>query len=188
MKAWLVLAVLVTAVGCQRSEALPPVEQVSFVGLAKCAGCHPKEAKAYRGSDHARAMQPANQQTVLGDFANARFSHRGVTSTFFRRDGKFYVRTDSPNGKLGDFEIVYTFGVTPLQQYLVPFPDGRVQALAIAWDTRPKAQGGQRWFHLYPKETLRPSDPLHWTGREQTWNYQCAECHSTDLRKRYDAA
>ncbi len=188
MKAWLVLAVLVTAVGCQRSEALPPVEQATFVGLAKCAGCHPKEANAYRGSDHARAMQPANEQTVLGNFDNARFSHRGVTSTFFRRDGKFYVRTDSPNGKLGDFEIAYTFGVTPLQQYLVSFPDGRVQALAIAWDTRPKAQGGQRWFHLYPKETLRPSDPLHWTGREQTWNYQCAECHSTDLRKQYDAA
>ena len=29
-------------------------------------------------------------------------------------------------------------------------------------------------------------DPLHWTGREQTWNYQCAECHSTNLHKNYD--
>ncbi len=184
----LALTVLATAVGCQRGEALPPGGTPTFVGLAKCAGCHPKEANAYRGSDHARAMQPANEQTVLGDFANARFSHRGVTSTFFRRDRKFFVRTDGADGKLGDFEIAYTFGVKPLQQYLVPFPDGRIQALAIAWDTRPKAQGGQRWFHLYPKETLRPSDPLHWTGREQTWNYQCAECHSTDLRKHYDTA
>ncbi len=184
----LALTVLATATGCQRSEARPPVEQVAFVGFAKCAGCHQKEANAYRGSDHARAMQPANEQTVLGDFANAQFLHRGVTSTFYRRDGKFYVRTDSPSGKLDDFEIAYTFGVTPLQQYLMPFPDGRLQALGIARDTRPKAQGGQRWFHLYPRETLRPPDPLHWTGRDQTWNYQCAECHSTDLRKNYDTA
>jgi predicted CXXCH cytochrome family protein len=133
-------------------------------------------------------MQPASDQTVLGNFANARFAHRGLTSTFFRRDGKFFVRTDGPDGKPGEFEIAYTFGVRPLQQYLVPFPDGRLQSLGIAWDTRLKAKGGQRWFHLFSGETLRPPDPLHWTGQEQTWNYQCAECHSTDLRKNYGAS
>jgi tetratricopeptide (TPR) repeat protein len=29
-------------------------------------------------------------------------------------------------------------------------------------------------------------NPLHWTAPDQTWNYQCADCHSTDLQKRYD--
>ena len=125
-------------------------------------------------------------QTVLGDFSDTRFTHAGITSTFFRRDGKFYVNTDGPDGTLHDYEIQYTFGVTPLQQYLVEFPGGRLQALSIAWDTRPQEVGGQRWFHLYAGETLRSADPLHWTGRDQTWNYQCAECHSTDLRKNYD--
>ena len=57
----------------------------------------------------------------------------------------------------------YTFGVTPLQQYLIEFPDGRLQALSIAWDTRPQEVGGQRWFHLYPGETLRP--PGRCTGQ-----------------------
>ena len=76
----------------------------------------------------------------------------------------------------------------PLQQYLIRFPDGRLQALGLAWDTRPRDKGGQRWFHLYPGQTLRAGDPLHWTGREQTWNFQCAECHSTGLRKGYDLA
>ena len=132
-------------------------------------------------------MQEANAQTVLGDFNGTRFTEAGVTSTFFTRDGKFYVNTDGPDGELHDYEILYTFGVTPLQQYLVEFPGGRLQALSIAWDTRPQEAGGQRWFHLYAGETLRAPDPLHWTGREQTWNYQCAECHSTDLRKHYDA-
>lgn len=138
---WRAPAVLIAIVGCQRSESPAPIEQPTFVGAAKCAGCHPKEAEAYRGSDHACAMQQANDTTALGDFNGARFTYRGVTSTFFRREGKFFVRTDGPDGKLGDFEVTHTFGVTPLQQYLVPFPDGRLQALGIAWDTRPKAQG-----------------------------------------------
>ena len=133
-------------------------------------------------------MQEATDKTVLGNFDGATFTYGDVTSRFFKRDGKFFVNTDGPDGKLADFEIRYTFGVTPLQQYLIAFPDGRMQALGIAWDSRPKDKGGQRWFHLYPDQKLRPGDPLHWTGLDQTWNFQCAECHSTELRKNYDAA
>ncbi len=157
-----------------------------FVGGQACAACHAQEYEAWRGSHHAMAMQEAKAQIVLGDFGDVRFTDAGVTSTFFTRDGRFYVNTDGPDGELHDYEITYTFGVTPLQQYLVEFPGGSLQALSIAWDTRPQEAGGQRWFHLYPGEALRAPDPLHWTGREQTWNYQCADCHSTDLHKNYD--
>jgi tetratricopeptide (TPR) repeat protein len=192
----LALASLISLIlaGCQQAEppartraaSAPP--SPTFVGSATCAGCHPTETAAFRDSDHARAMQAATPQTVLGNFEQAHVSAHGVTSTFVRRDGKFYVRTEGPDGKPGEFEIAYTFGIRPLQQYLVPRPDGRLQALGLAWDTRPRERGGQRWFHLYPGQTFRPGDALHWTGREQTWNFQCAECHSTDLRKRYDLA
>ena len=82
----------------------------------------------------------------------------------------------------------YTFGVTPLQQYLVEFDDGRLQAFPVAWDTRPKEDGGQHWFHLYPEENIGPGDPLYWTGPNQNWNFMCAECHSTNLRRNYDAS
>ena len=75
-----------------------------------------------------------------------------------------------------------------MQQYLVAFPDGRLQALPIAWDSRPKATGGQRWFHLYPDEAIAHDDVLHWTRLNQNWNFMCAECHSTGVRKNYDAA
>jgi predicted CXXCH cytochrome family protein len=132
-------------------------------------------------------MQVADDKTVLGDFGDAKFKYAGTTSTFFRRDGKYYVNTDGPGGKLGDFEVKYTFGVHPLQQYLIELPGGRMQAFGIAWDSRPKGDGGQRWFHLYPDQNLKAGDPLHWTGNSQTWNFQCAECHSTNLRKNYDA-
>ena len=158
-----------------------------FIGGKACAGCHAKEYEAWRGSHHELAMQEAKDKTVLGNFTNATFNYAGVTSTFFKRAGKFFVNTDGPDGKFADYEIKYTFGVMPLQQYLIEFPGGRMQALGIAWDSRPKEQGGQRWYHLYPKERITHKDPLHWTGIDQNWNYQCAECHSTNLQKRYDA-
>ena len=163
-------------------------EPASYVGGEVCSGCHAAEAKLWKGSHHALAMQPATAATVLGDFADTKLEHSGVTTTFSRAGDKFLVRTEGPDGGLHDYEIVYTFGVYPLQQYLIAFPGGRLQALGIAWDSRPKEQGGQRWFPLYPDQKLKPGDPVHWTGRDQTWNYQCANCHSTDLKKNYDLA
>jgi Flp pilus assembly protein TadD len=133
-------------------------------------------------------MQTASEATVLGHFDGGTFSKDGVESVFFKRDGKFWVRTDGPDGRLTDFEIAYTFGIAPLQQYLIQLPGGRIQALGIAWDARPASEGGQRWYHLYPDRKLAAGDPLHWTGIDQNWNYQCAWCHSTNLQKNYDPA
>ena len=133
-------------------------------------------------------MDHATDKTVLGDFSDATFDYYGVKSRFFRKDGKFFVETDGPEGKLATFEVKFTFGIDPLQQYLVEFPDGRIQALSIAWDSRPKERGGQHWFHLYPNEAIKHDDVLHWTKLNQNWNFMCAECHSTGVRKNYDAA
>ncbi len=159
----------------------------SFVGSETCAGCHRGEAERWRTSQHKHAMDHATDKSVLGDFSGASFDYYGVKSRFFRRDGKFLVETDGLDGKLATFEVKYTFGLDPLQQYLVEFPDGRVQALSLAWDSRPKDQGGQRWFHLYPDEEIKHDDILHWTKLNQNWNFMCAECHSTGVRKNYDA-
>jgi len=166
------------------SEPAPPA--VKFVGSAECATCHERESRLWLGSHHKLAMQPARQSTVLGDFNNASFINAGITSTFYRKDSKFMVRTDGPDGGLHDYEIQYTFGVYPLQQYLIAMPRGRLQALGIAWDSRPREPGGQRWYFLYPGERIAGSDRLHWTSIDQTWNYQCADCHSTNLRRNYD--
>lgn len=162
--------------------------ELALVGSEACSGCHAAEAKLWQTSQHRHAMDHANDQTVRGDFDDAAFEYAGTRSRFFRRDGKFLVETDGPDGKLATFEVKYTFGVEPLQQYLIEFPDGRIQALSIAWDTRPKDQGGQRWFHLYPDAAVTSSDPLHWTRLHQNWNFMCAECHSSGVHKNYDAA
>jgi predicted CXXCH cytochrome family protein len=129
-------------------------------------------------------MQPATEATVIGAFDGTRFEHFGTT-TFFRRNGGFWVRTDDAEGKAREFQVAYTFGVVPLQQYLVPFAGGRLQALSVCWDTRPAEAGGQRWFHLH-EEAIPHTDPLHWTGPFQNWNFMCADCHSTNVAKGYD--
>src|SRR5262249_11095277 len=160
----------------------------TFVGSKTCANCHQTEAELWRSSQHRLAMQHATDASVLGDFNDTSFSHYGVQSRFFRKDGKFLLETDGPDGKLATFEVKYTFGVDPLQQYLIEFPHGRLQALSIASHALPKEQGGQRWFHLYPNEEIKHDDVLHWTKLTQNWNFMCAGCHSTGVRKNYDAA
>jgi predicted CXXCH cytochrome family protein len=170
----------------QPSESAQRREKVSYVGADVCAACHKGAYQAWRDSHHAASMQPANAQTVLGNFRDTVFSHKGQVSQFYAADQKFKVRTVGPDGHPHEYEMAYTFGIKPLQQYLIPFAKGRFQALSIAWDTRSEQEGGQRWFHLYPDDTIDPTDELHWTGPNQNWNYMCADCHSTNLQKRYD--
>ena len=167
------------------AEQAPPLPESTYVGQAACAACHQQEYERWQGSHHDLAMQEASAKTIFGNFDDASFTYAGVTSTFFKRDSTFFVRTDGPDGTLQDYEIAYTFGVDPLQQYLIAFPGGRYQTLGIAWDARPREDGGQRWFHLYPDDAIGPDDPLHWTGIYQNWNFMCADCHSTNLDKNY---
>ncbi len=166
-----------------------------FVGGQVCAGCHQQQYQDWKQSHHDLAMQEATEVSVLGDFnnttftynSNTTFTYNSTASRFYRKGAEFWINTDGPAGKLEDFRVEYVFGVHPLQQYLLSLPGGRLNALSIAWDDRAREEGGQRWFHLYPEATIDAKDPLHWSGHYQNWNTRCAECHSTNLQKHYDA-
>lgn len=170
-------------------EGVPPdvLANGHYVGRQTCAECHHTQYHLWLGSDHDRAMELATEDSVLGDFNDTTFTYQGVTSRFFRRNGKFLVNTEGPDGKFHDYEIKYTFGVRPLQQYMVEFPDGRVQVLRESWDVENK-----KWFYVTPPdvtdERIAPGDPLHWTGIAQNWNTTCADCHSTNVHKNYNPA
>lgn len=161
------------------------VSAQEFVGSAECASCHQEAYDNWQQSHHRHAMEVANVDSVLGDFANTSFDYLGNTSRFYQRGGEFFIETDNSAGEQEEFKISYTFGFYPLQQYLVEFPDGRIQALSISWDSRSEEEGGQRWYHLYPDEEIKADDPLHWTGAFQNWNSRCASCHTTNLDKNY---
>ncbi len=167
----------------------PPALATATQGYAaaeSCLGCHAAEAAQWKGSDHDWAMRDATEQNVLGNFDNGSFKDAGLSTRFFRKGGEYFVNTEGEDGKPADFQILYTFGYFPLQQYLVALPRGRLQALTVAWDSRPQSEGGQRWFSLYPGQRFAPSDALHWTGRYQNWNAMCADCHSSRLLKNFN--
>ncbi len=174
---------LYLAVRSARGPRVTGPPEALYVGSERCAPCHKAAYDKWKGSHHELAMQAAREGTVLGDFNDATFALRGKTWRFFRRGEKFMVLAEGPDDALHEYEIAYTFGIDPLQQYLIPFPGGRLQCLSVAWDTRAK-----RWFFLYPGKDIPPTDWLHWTRQAQNWNTMCADCHSTAVRKRYDVA
>lgn len=152
-----------------------------FIGDVACKSCHTKQFNDWESSHHFKAMQPANDSTVKGDFNNAVLTADGVTSRFFKRNNKFIINTQGEDGKYHDYEVKYTFGFTPLQQYLIEFPGGRMQVTRASWDVK---KG--KWFHQYSGDKIPAGDWLHWTGNAQNWNTMCADCHSTNLKKNYD--
>ncbi len=128
-------------------------------------------------------MQVAADSTIRGDFNDRTLVADGVTSRFFKRDGKYFINTQGEDGKNHDFEVRYTFGYFPLQQYLIEFSGGRLQPARASWDTR-----SGKWFHQYAGQKIHPHDWLHWTGNGQNWNTMCATCHSTNLNKNFSFA
>jgi len=159
-------------------EALPTA--ATYVDEATCKTCHPAQSNDWLGSHHDLAMQEATDETVLGDFTDRTFALGDLRYRFFKSDDQFLVNTAGEDGVTRDFPIRYTFGVEPLQQYLVELDRGRLQALTVAWDP-----ARSEWFSLYD-EPIPPGDPMHWTGIQFNWNYMCAECHSTKLEKNYN--
>lgn len=182
-----VFGLCVSILGHAASTPAQSTEDEGYSAPETCSQCHQEQSERWSYSDHAWAMKPADEGTVLGNFDDAVFDDGGQQAQFFRRDGDYWVSTEGETGEVEEFPIAYTFGYFPLQQYLVRLPRGRLQSLTIAWDSRPGDEGGQRWFSLYPGEKFAPDDALHWTGRYQNWNAMCADCHSTLLTMNYDA-
>jgi len=138
-----------------RVEELTPQEQeIGFVDNNTCAGCHTKQFDEWGTSHHAKAMLPADETTVLGDFSDVEFTSFGVTSRFYKKGDQYVINTEGEDGEYRDFEVAYTFGVEPLQQYLLKFPDGRYQAFTVLWDT-----AEERWFSLYPDMEITATLP-----------------------------
>ncbi len=181
----ILLTVLLTACNGIEKETYVKVEEsyheASFVGTASCIECHQQEYELWQNSHHDEAMKIADSATILANFNNTTFTHKGVKSSFFKRGGDYYVNTEGEDGKYSDYKIVYTFGYTPLQQYIVQFPNGEFNCLLTAWDTVE-----QKWFHLQPDLDIKHDEWINWSGGSQRWNTMCADCHSTDLRKNYD--
>ena len=156
-----------------------------YVGKETCIECHQAEYNDWKGSDHDLAMDYATDSSVLGDFNNAILIRNNQTHKTYKKDNKFFVLTDGEDGKMHEYEVKYVFGYYPLQQYLVEFPSGRLQTLALTWNSKNK-----NWYYMadsvYQGMSVTHTNWLHWTNQAQNWNSMCADCHSTNLQKNYN--
>ncbi|MDN6854962.1 tetratricopeptide repeat protein [Pseudomonas sp. CAN2814] len=164
------------------TTAAKPPSEPTLVDEQQCQSCHQGQSKAWQNSHHAQAMKPATAGNVQGDFEGVTFKGSTETTRFFRKDGDYWVNTPGADGKPADFKVAYTFGFEPLQQYLLEYPGGRLQALGVAWDSRK-----QQWFQLMPGQNIDYRDELHWTRPAQNANFMCVECHTTGFKRNFDA-
>lgn len=159
-----------------------------YVGTESCVSCHTEQVEDWKDSDHDKAMDHATNDSVLGDFSGQTVKFEKRKAKFFKKDNKYFVEIIELDQNLLEVkeavEVSYTFGHDPLQQYMVEFEDGRIQLLPFSWDSRKKSEGGQKWFDLYPDTTK--TDTFYWKNTGQNWNFMCADCHSTDVKKGYD--
>ena len=131
MYRYITLWILLLAVGCGNHEGSETnntavYKSTEYVGEAACISCHSKEYNDWQGSHHDWAMKLPNDSTVLGDFNNIKFEGEKESYLFYKKDTTYYVKT-GPSGNEIEYPIAYTFGVTPLQQYLIEFPNGKYQ-------------------------------------------------------------
>jgi predicted CXXCH cytochrome family protein len=155
-----------------------------YAGSASCRDCHAEQFTAWQGSHHGLAERAVDPSLDRAAFEPERSVDDGAASTTVRwSDGHAEVATVGLSGKSETHAVARAIGHDPLRQFLVPFPDGRFQTLAASFDPR-KGE----WFDVFGDEARRPGEWGHWTGRGMNWNFMCAACHNTRLRKNYDAA
>lgn len=179
------VVVMVTSRGRPKPNHAPITDATVFAAYGKspsCQSCHEEEFKNWQGSHHAlaeRAVDPALDQTA---FDPARtISHGSQTSTARVTAGQLQLVTQGLSGTNQPFPVARVIGVDPLLQYLLPAGGGRLQASELCF--HPKRL---EWFNVYGEEDRRPGEWGHWTGRGMNWNFMCATCHNTRLRKNYD--
>lgn len=182
----LVIAVIV---GTSRWRAKPkpaPISDATVFGAygksPSCQACHEEEFKNWQGSHHALAERAVDVKLDRTAFEPTRSIPHGSQQSAARiADGQIELVTQGLGGTNQPFTIARVIGVDPLLQYLLPAGGGRLQASELCFD--PKRL---EWFNVYGEEDRQPGEWGHWTGRGMNWNFMCATCHNTRLRKNYD--
>lgn len=148
-----------------------------------CAECHHEQFADWKGSQHARANRLVDYAQDAPAFNPTRTYHEsGLTTKIFQNWKTFLVRQSGPDGVETLHQAVAVIGVSPLIQYLTPFPGGRLQTINPAYDPAKK-----EWFDVFSGEERLGHEWGFWKNQGMNWNSQCAACHMTDFHKNYDA-
>jgi hypothetical protein len=149
----------------------------SYVGAAACGKCHDAVHRKWSLSRHNKMIQPANAQSVIGDFSRGLVRLRGSDYVLHVRDGSYSITESYLTGKPVERRVDYTLGSRRIQHYLTTLPNGRVIVLPPSWDVVRK-----QWFHNVDIGDPDESDQVE----AQLWNKQCFSCHVSQEQKNFD--
>ena len=155
-----------------------------YAGDAACKACHAPEFDKWATSHHGLAERPLRPDLDKAAFEPPKsFTHGTQTTTAQMAGDTAQVTALGFNNEVKPFTIDRVIGHDPLRQFLVNGQNGRVHTLEATWDPHKN-----EWFNVYGNEDRKPGEWGHWTGRGMVWNTMCASCHSTRVRKNYDAS
>jgi tetratricopeptide (TPR) repeat protein len=171
--------------GCSKPADSPEkVVFAQYAGSESCKDCHEEEFDQWAGSNHGlaeRFVEPVRDESAFNPARS--FKHGTQSSSVTWSNGVADVTSLGLSGHPETHTVARVIGHNPLRQFLIPFPGGRLQTLEASYDPR-----SNQWFNANGEEDRQPGEWGHWTGRGANWNFMCASCHNTRLRKNYNAA
>ena len=84
------------------------------------------------------------------------------------------------------YRVDYLIGDRDTQWYLTTLGGGRIQVLPVYYDIRQKT-----WYDpvegLFDRpEGFVPGEINYWTNFGRNWNFQCFDCHASQIQKHFD--
>ncbi|HWB78040.1 MAG TPA: hypothetical protein VG755_23910 [Nannocystaceae bacterium] len=155
------------------------LDDVAFVGDARCRECHLERWQSWHRSYHRTMTQPA--ANVAAPFAGETLATAGFVATMDRdREGRPHVRiVDGGGVAIVDANVELAVGSHRYQQYVARIGAvGELWRLPVAWHI-----GESRWIHM-GSAFLEP-DPAEGDADEylrhlSRYNDNCIFCHNTD--------
>lgn len=175
--------------GRMRRPSLPPGASESLrdgfrpnaLTSASCRNCHEEVFALWEQSHHAKANRLLSPKKDRPAFIPAHtLLSAGLETRMFWKSDQATIETPLADGVVRTFHPDMVLAHTPMQQFLVPFGDGRWQVTEWAWDP-----ARADWFNVYGSEGRHPREWGSWAGRGMNWNSNCATCHMTGFAKDY---
>ena len=198
---------VVLVLGCHRDEPPPPAVDAAvatrdadiasdYVGAEPCAGCHPDQHGAWRGSTHGVAGGPPGPETVAVPFDGRPLRFLDAEVRPLVRDGVwlFEVREEGAPTRVARVDAVVGAGRIHgggTQTYFERAANGRLVMLpfdysvsANAWFCQSASRG--EWALIGPELRLRECEwpPSRSLGVEGEAN--CQNCHGSQIELRFD--
>jgi hypothetical protein len=157
----------------------PTQGQPVSVGANVCASCHQDVHDEWKSGRHSKMLQPANANSVVGDFSQTRVTLRGQPFRLRAAGGAYFITESNITGTPREHRVEYTLGSRRIQHYLTTIENGRIIVLTPSWDVERRS-----WFDNM--EIVRPDEDDR--TPVQQWNKSCVGCHVSQQDNHYQPA